>query len=426
MLKTIINRTQNHADPAIVSHYQQLLEHNKRRLIEWIMLLAGGLALPFTLVLIVAVANHQQPSSVLVLHLTRSLLNPLLVWWLLQRKQINWAWQATMVFAMAHNTVLAYVMHLPNVIIVELFALAGFAVVMPFWQVLAYSGGLIGLNYCFAGQFIVLNEWALVMIVVLSIVLMCSTIGFVSRQTLWHASQQHSQTAELVQQQSSMQQQLHDLQTHVQQLSLLKHDLRQPLKSVQGLLQGLAFEQPSTNSTIQPALAATQRVERQLNNLLDQARQQLGRQRASLEIIDVQQCLGQLQPAISGLAAYYSEPIVKVQLDIAAGSVIVADREQFERALFNLLDNSLSRCHHEVYISSYRSEHDVIIEVRDDGAGMHQALRTALNQADFSAIKQGLGLKQVQQMLTQAQAWLHVPDVATGCTLQLHFPQATQ
>ncbi|MCA0351520.1 MAG: HAMP domain-containing histidine kinase [Chloroflexi bacterium] len=426
MLKTIINRTKNHADPAIVGHYQHLLEHNKRRLIEWIMLLAGGLALPFTFVLIVAVANHQQPSSVLVLHLTRSLLNPLLVWWLIRRKQINWAWHATMVFAMTHNTVLAYVMHLPNVIIVELFALASFAVVMPFWQVLAYSGGLIGLNYCFASQFIVLNEWALVMIVVLSIVLMCSTIGFVSRQTLWHASQQQSQTADLVQQQSSMQQQLHDLQTHVQQLSLLKHDLRQPLKSVQGLLQGLAFEQPSTNSTIQPALAATQRVERQLNNLLDQARQQLGRQRASLEIIDVQHCLRQLQPAINGLAAYYSEPIAKVQLEIDAGSVIVADREQFERALFNLLDNSLSRCHHEVHIRSYRSEQNVIIEVRDDGAGMHQALRTALNQADFSAITQGLGLKQVQQMLTQAQAWLHVPDVATGCTIQLHFPQATQ
>ncbi|GAA5528428.1 HAMP domain-containing sensor histidine kinase [Herpetosiphon gulosus] len=426
MLKMIINSTQNHAEPATLQHYQKLLEHNKRRLIQLITLVACGLAIPFTLILGLAVLNQQQSLSIFSLHLVRSLFNPLLVWWLVRRKQINWAWHCTMLLAIGYNSALAYAMHLPNVIIFELFALCSFAVVMPFWQVLAYTSGLIGLNYLVAGQFIVLNEWALVMIMVLSIVLMCSTIGFVSRQTLWHASQQHSQTAQLVQQRSSMQQQLHDLQSHVQQLSLLKHDLRQPLKSVQGLLQGLAFEQPSTNSTIQPALAATQRVERQLNNLLDQARQQLGRQRASLEIIDVQQCLAQLQPAISGLAAYYSEPIAKVQLEIAAGSVIMADREQFERALFNLLDNSLSRCHHEVRISSYRSEQNVIIEVRDDGAGMHQALRAALNQADFSAITQGLGLKQVQQMLNQAKATLYVPDVPTGYTIQLHFPQVTQ
>ena len=67
-------------------------------------------------------------------------------------------------------------------------------------------------------------------------------------------------------------------------------------------------------------------------------------------------------------------------------------------------------------------ESDAIIEVIDDGVGVHHALRTALKQGEFSAITQGLGLKQVQQMLTQAQAWLHVPDVATGCTIQLHFP----
>lgn len=158
MLKTIINRIQNHAEPAIVVHYQKLLEHNKRRLIQLITLVACGLAIPFTLILGLAVLNQQQSLSIFTLHLVRSLFNPLLVWWLVRRKQINWAWHSTMLIAIGYNTALAYTMHLPNVIIFELFALCSFAVVMPFWQVLAYGGGLIGLNYCFAGQFIVLNE----------------------------------------------------------------------------------------------------------------------------------------------------------------------------------------------------------------------------------------------------------------------------
>ncbi|MFD3165779.1 sensor histidine kinase [Herpetosiphon sp. NSE202] len=410
-------------EPQIQQHYQQLLAHHKRRLIVLITLLACGLALPFTLVLGLAVINQQQSMAVFGLHLARSLLNPVLVWWLLQRKQINWAWHASMLIAIIHNASLAYAMRSPNVLIFELFAVCGFAVVMPFWQVLGYSSGLIGLNYLAAGHLIIFNEWVLVIIVVLSIMLMCSAIGLVSRQTLRYASQQHFQTTQLVEQRTSMQQQLHDLQQHVQQLSLLKHDLRQPLKSVQGLLHHLAFEQPTTSPTIQPALAATQRVERQLNNLLDQARQQLATQRANLTRIDLQQCLNQLQPAINGLAAYYTEPIANVSIEIAAGSQIVADGEQFERALFNLLDNSLSRCQQQVVIRSFQHNDHLVIEISDDGAGMHPDLRTALNRGDFSPISQGLGLKQVQQMLTQAAATLHVLDSAIGCTLHMRFPQ---
>ncbi len=409
----------------MLCHYQQLLAHNKHRLIQLITVLACGLALPFTLVLGLGVVHQQQSPAVFGLHLARSLFNPLIVWWLLRRKQVNWAWHCTMLIAIGHNAALAYAMHLPNVIIFELFALCGFAVVMPFWQVLSYSAGLTGLNYLVAGQLIVFNEWLLLMTVVLSIVLMCSTIGFVSRQTLHYASQQHGQMTQLVQQRSSMQQQLHDLQQHVQQLSLLKHDLRQPLKSVQGLLQGLAFEQPATISTIQPALAATQRVERQLNNLLDQARQQLGTQRANLETIDLRQTVAQLRSAIMGLAAYYTEPLASIKIEIAEGSVIVADREQFERALFNLLDNSLSRCQQHVAIRSFQHNHHLVLEIRDDGAGMHPDLRAALNRGDFSLISQGLGLKQVQQMLKQATATLHVLTTETGCTLQMRFPQVS-
>ena len=134
--------------------------------------------------------------------------------------------------------------------------------------------------------------------------------------------------------------------------------------------------------------------------------------------------------ACVGLSRYYTDPAIPIQIELDSAPLsIIADPEQFERAILNLVDNALVRAplNSVIHIRVMQRATSIMIEVQDGGAGMPQTIIAMLMSdapdREDVGLELGFGLVQVKAMVESHRGVLAFTTGMTGTTIQLELPK---
>ncbi len=120
-------------------------------------------------------------------------------------------------------------------------------------------------------------------------------------------------------------------------VSSIAHDLRTPLFSLRGYLDAIATGIGNPGERLERARAKAQQIDRLVTGLFDYARADFDK-RPRLQTTDLAEAVTDATAAFE-LAA--DERGVKLQVTAHAGPSVTIDRDGFERALANVIDNAL-------------------------------------------------------------------------------------
>lgn len=163
--------------------------------------------------------------------------------------------------------------------------------------------------------------------------------------------------------------------------SIVTHDIRTPLNSIQGYLEILADETSITDEerTLfrQQLLEITIDTSKMLTNLLSWSKTQLEGTKANLTKLEVKTAL------INGLNIEKNIAIKKdIQLAIFSENdlFISADMNMFEIVIRNLVNNAIkfTKMGGEVDVNGIRKDDECVITIKDNGLGMDPELQNSL------------------------------------------------
>jgi PAS domain S-box-containing protein len=205
-------------------------------------------------------------------------------------------------------------------------------------------------------------------------------------------------------------------------LSRMSHELRTPLAAMLGFSDLLEMREPREDQL--SAIDAIQRAGSHLlslvNDVLDIARIEAGREVLSLQPLDVRSIL---EECIGLVAQSANERRVTLSMRVEEGDLYVrADRQRLVQVLLNLLSNAIKygREGGHVVVAASARDGDVHLEVCDDGPGLDAAQQERLFQpferlgAERSHVQgTGLGLA-LSRQLTVAMGGTLLLDSAPG------------
>lgn len=373
-----------------------------------------------------ALVTHSGSNASFIVHVATFLLTILCAVTLLRRSQVGAAWGSVVGINAVAVLWQVSILHEPGLLLFALLSLAGPALFAPLRVTLASVASLItalGLLMYLLG----INDgqdWINVASLFAAIMFVVICIGVVVRRVAaqWAHTTVTAQ-ADAVEH-ARLHQRIVDLHDQAQRIASLEHDLRQPLRTVQGYLHTLLAEQPTAAELVLPALAAAQRTDRLLTNLLDQARAEAQQTPRTPQPVDLAQVWINLQNVASGLACYHTDPSVPLRWEIdAMPPRMVLDAEQIERAVLNLLDNALaySPPHGLIAVRARVANGTLQIEVHDDGPGLPADVRSVLTSGTPAACLR-LGLQQVQRTVAAHNGHIAVATNAHGTTIRLVLP----
>ncbi len=163
--------------------------------------------------------------------------------------------------------------------------------------------------------------------------------------------------------------------------SIVSHDIRTPLSSIQNYLEILADETSITDEerTIfkQQLLEITVDTSNMLTNLLSWSKTQLEGTRANLIRLEVKTAL------IKGLNIEKNIALKKgVQLDILSEEklFISSDLQMFEIVIRNLVNNAIkfTKIGGEIIVNASRKDDNCLITIKDNGLGINSKLQNSL------------------------------------------------
>ncbi|HEX6837173.1 MAG TPA: HAMP domain-containing sensor histidine kinase, partial [Polyangia bacterium] len=213
-------------------------------------------------------------------------------------------------------------------------------------------------------------------------------------------------------------------------LAGIAHEVRNPLGGLE-LYAGLLRDDLAGDAE---KLAHVQRIERELGRLktivsdfLEYAR----RPKPTVGACNVADLLSEVHD-IAVAAAKQRNVRVAMQLDGAAPARVAGDEGQLRRALVNLAHNAVQACADdgsgEVTLGCARADGEVLVTVRDTGAGIDPELLNKI-WTPFYTTKQsgtGLGLAFVRDIARDHGARLAVDSApGRGTTFTLALPEAT-
>ncbi|MEO8899142.1 MAG: ATP-binding protein [Candidatus Dormibacter sp.] len=219
-------------------------------------------------------------------------------------------------------------------------------------------------------------------------------------------------------------------------LSRMSHELRTPLAAMLGFSDLLEMREPRADQM--QAIDAIQRAGSHLlslvNDVLDIARIESGRESLSLQPVDVHaallECAGLVAPAAAERGIEIS-----VRGDAGDGVFVSADRQRLNQVLLNLLSNAIKYGDAEGHVSlgAAASERDVMIDVTDDGPGLTEAEQRLLFQpferlgAERSHVQgTGLGLALCRQLTTAMGGTLTLrSEKGEGATFTVRLNRAS-
>ena len=155
-------------------------------------------------------------------------------------------------------------------------------------------------------------------------------------------------------------------------LSILGHDLKEPLSSLQGYLQVLVdfdLEEKENKEIRQQLLSMTKNTSVMLSNVLAWSRGQMQRFQADMQEVLV---LEALAPVIDLVSCISKDKSISLELQIPEAAKVKADRQMLELIVRNLLMNAVkfTPAGGTISLSVQSAGTACIIEVKDNGVGI--------------------------------------------------------
>lgn len=157
-------------------------------------------------------------------------------------------------------------------------------------------------------------------------------------------------------------------------LSRMSHELRTPLNAILGFAQILEMDElsPSQNESVHHIIKAGRHLTALINEVLDIARIESGRQELSLEPLKISGLLSDVSILMSPLA---TERNIHFQMPNPGKCDIhiIADLQRLKQVLLNLMSNALKYNHDAGKVELFCEEHQdgiLRINVRDTGPGI--------------------------------------------------------
>lgn len=149
-------------------------------------------------------------------------------------------------------------------------------------------------------------------------------------------------------------------------LASLAHDFRTPLTVITGRLAMLVQDRPDACD----ALAAAQRLDRMMTDLVEAARIEAGSLVPAMESVDLIDAIG---AAIEGLTVPQGIAVLrKVPVDLP---FVTADPVLLHHIIVNLTDNALRHAASDVTFAARVAGANILFSVSDDGPGIPEAER---------------------------------------------------
>lgn len=209
-------------------------------------------------------------------------------------------------------------------------------------------------------------------------------------------------------------------------IAMIVHDLRSPLTILMGIgsqLDELAMGNEQLGELRDELSAEVTRVQRMCEGLLDVTRASDGSGRKTLESLDEV-----VAAAIAPLVEAASLQGIEVKIELASGIELALDEPSIQRALRNLLTNSLEAMVDggALVLSTAVEEATAVIRVSDNGTGIPSEIADRLFEPFVTSGKHGgtgLGLAIVQKVVHDHDGTIAVDKpVGGGTTFVLRLP----
>ena len=210
-------------------------------------------------------------------------------------------------------------------------------------------------------------------------------------------------------------------------VSSIAHDLRTPLFALRGYLDAIATGIGNPHERLDRARAKAQQIDRLVTGLSDYARADID-ERPRLQTTDLAEAVLDATAAFE-LAA--EERGVKLQVTAHARPSVTLDRDGFERALANVLDNALRHTPPGGTVDVAYGEHadQAFVRVIDDGPGIapdllpHLFELTARTTSNSRIDGAGLGLTIAARLLRNQGSTIDAANAPPrGAILTLRLP----
>jgi signal transduction histidine kinase len=211
-------------------------------------------------------------------------------------------------------------------------------------------------------------------------------------------------------------------------VSSIAHDLRTPLFSLRGYLDAIAAGIGNPGERLDRARAKAQQIDRLVTGLLDYARADID-ERPRLQTADLAEAVADATAAFE-LAA--DERGVRLHVTAHARPSVMIDRDGFERALANVLDNALRHTTRggTVDVACGEAADHAFVRVTDDGPGIAPDVLPHLFQLTARAASNsrtggvGLGLTIAARLLRNQGGTIDAANAPQrGAILTLRLPR---
>jgi signal transduction histidine kinase len=173
-------------------------------------------------------------------------------------------------------------------------------------------------------------------------------------------------------------------------LSILGHDLKQPLASLQAYLELLSdfdLAEKEKKEIQDQLLLVTKNASAMLSNLLAWSRGQMQNLHADIQPLRVLEVLAPVTDLAGSIGKYKS---ISLQIDIPEAAIVKADRQMLELIVRNLLMNAIkfTPAGGSIRLSVQSTDETCIIRVKDNGVGISPEIQPYI----FSlGIRPGIG-----------------------------------
>ena len=206
--------------------------------------------------------------------------------------------------------------------------------------------------------------------------------------------------------------------------AVLAHEIRNPLGSIKGFAQYLSEQNTGGGAELGVIISEARRLERLTEDLLLFARPS--------EVRGEEFNLFDLAVEVENLlqeSAHEKMASVMMKKEIPYDMVMVSDREKMKQILFNVLRNSAEAVSEGglIELSVGRTGCEIIIIVRDNGAGMDEETMSRAFTSFFTtkATGTGLGLAIVDRLTTALEGRITLESApARGTVFTITFPAA--
>ncbi|MBA2330622.1 MAG: sensor histidine kinase [Flavisolibacter sp.] len=261
-------------------------------------------------------------------------------------------------------------------------------------------------------------------------------------------SRVHQQTLDLKQQNAQLESTINQLKhseiklTQLNQLkdkffSIISHDLRNPLATMQSTLKLITEHHNKLNEEekqklVIEAQASLDNLNQLLYNLLQWSQSQMNLLEFKPEKIKIKSIIEDAVK-VSHLNAHMKN--IKILVAVDETSYAYADKNMIEFVVRNLISNAIKFSHrnHDVYVTAFKKNNIITIEVKDSGIGLSESKMKKLIDTNSTITKRGtekekgsgLGLLISKEFIEKNNGKLSIQSVAgKGSCFSFTIPEA--